>query len=72
MNGNLRMIRENRALSRKDLAGKASVNESTIYRAEQGRTNLRPSTIRKLAQALGVEPNELISRQGTLNIQYTL
>lgn len=68
MNGNLRMIRENRALSRKDLASKASVNESTIYRAERGETRLRPSTIRKLAEAFGVEPDELTSRQGRLGI----
>ncbi len=68
MNGNLRLIREKQALSREDLAEKTGVNESTIYRAERGRTRLRPSTIRKLAQALGVAPDALISRQGILVI----
>lgn len=68
MNGRLQQIRETRALSRKDLADKAGVNESTIYRAERGETRLRPSTIRKLAEALGVEPDELTSRQGRLGI----
>lgn len=68
MNGRLKQIRENQAFSRKDLAGRADVHESTIYRAEFGRTKLRPSTIRKLARALGVEPDELTSEQGTLGI----
>lgn len=68
MNGRLKQIRETRALSRKDLADKAGVNESTIYRSEQGETRLRPSTIRKLAETLGVEPDELASRQGRLGI----
>lgn len=68
MDGNLRRIRENRALSRKDLADMSNTRESTIYRAETGQTRLRPSTIRKLAEALGVEPEDLVSRQGRLGI----
>ena len=68
MNGQLRYIRETRALSRKDLAEKSDVNESTIYRAETLKTKLRPSTIRKLAQALDVEPDTLTSNQGRLGI----
>ena len=68
MNGHLKRIREIRALSRKDLADRSGVSESAIYRAERGETRLRPSTIRKLAKALGVEPNELTSTQGRLGI----
>jgi len=68
MNGRLKRIREIRALSRKDLADRSHVNEITIYRAECGRTKLRPSTIRKLAEALGIEPDELTSRQGKLGL----
>lgn len=68
MNAQLRRIRENRALSRKDLADRSGVSESAIYRAERGETRLRPSTIRELAKALGVEPNELTSSQGRLRI----
>jgi transcriptional regulator with XRE-family HTH domain len=64
MNGQLKSIRENRVLSRKDLARQSDVDESTIYRAERGQTKLRPSTVRKLAQALGVPPDELVSKQG--------
>ena len=68
MNEHLKRIREIRALSRKDLAERSHVNEITIYRAECGRTKLRPSTIRKLARALGVEPDDLTGEQGTLGI----
>ncbi|MCK4369072.1 MAG: helix-turn-helix transcriptional regulator [Dehalococcoidales bacterium] len=66
MNGHLKQIRETRVLSRKDLAQQSNVDESTIFRAERGQTKLRPSTVRKLAQALGVPPDELISEQGRL------
>jgi len=68
MNEHLKRIRETRALSRKDLADQSDVDESTIYRAERGQTKLRPSTVRKLAQALGVSPDELMSEQGKLGM----
>jgi transcriptional regulator with XRE-family HTH domain len=66
MYGHLKRIREIRALSRKDLAQQSHVNASTIYRAERGQTRPRPSTVRKLAQALGVPPDELLNKQGRL------
>ena len=56
MNGNLKRIREALALSRRELAARSDVNESTIYRAEHGMTTLRPSTIQKLARVLDVSP----------------
>lgn len=68
MNGHLKQIREIRVLSRKELAQQSAVNASTIYRAERGQTKLRPSTVRKLAQALGVPPDELVSKQGRLEL----
>jgi len=68
MNGHLKRIRETRVLSRKDLAKQSDVDASTIYRAERGQTKLRPSTVRKLAQALGVPPDELVSEQGRLGL----
>lgn len=68
MDGQLRYLRESKALSREDLAEMATVNQSTIYRAEHGYTRLRPSTIRKLARALGVRPDQLTGKQGTLDI----
>ena len=68
MNGQLKRIRETRVLSRKELAKQSDVDESTIYRAERGQTKLRPSTVRKLAQALGVPPDELVNEQGRLGL----
>jgi hypothetical protein len=40
------------------------VSKDTIWRLEHGRSGAYPSTIRKLAQALEVEPRELIKRRG--------
>lgn len=68
MNGHLKRIRQTRVLSRKELAEQSDVDESTIYRAERGQTKLRPSTVRKLAQALGVPPDELVNEQGRLGL----
>ena len=61
MNGNLRRLREARALSRHELAKRSQVDESTIYRAEHGLTALRPSTIQKLVRVLEVSATEITS-----------
>ncbi len=69
MDGKLRRLREQRSLSQEDLARESGVNVMTIHRAEKGITRrLRPSTRRKLARALGVEPQELLTEQGRLEI----
>lgn len=47
------------ALSQRDLAKKAGVSPSTIARIESGEES-QPSTLRKLAAALEVEPRELM------------
>lgn len=41
----------------------AEVGFSTVYRLEHGKGSAHPRTVRKLAQALGVEPKELISER---------
>ena len=69
MNGNLKRIREALALSRRELAVRSDVNESTIYRAEHGMTTLRPSTIQKLARVLEVSPTEITKSEGDGGIQ---
>ena len=67
MNRNLRRLREQKALSRRDLAERADIDESTIYRLEAGRTlHPAPSTLRKLASALGIEVEVLTTIQGRL------
>jgi transcriptional regulator with XRE-family HTH domain len=55
----LRPIREDRALSQRDLSQKSGVTQATIVHAERG-GRTRPSTRRKLAHALGVDPRELV------------
>ena len=67
MNGNLKRIRESLALSRRELATRSEVNESTIYRAEHGMTALRPSTIQKLAKVLNVSPTEITKTEDEAN-----
>ena len=64
MNGKLKQLRESRALSQSDLAERSGVHAITIYRAERGKTKMRPSTIRKLAEALDVSPTEITEVSG--------
>ena len=64
MNGNLRRLREAMALSRRELARRSQVDESTIYRAEDGLTVLRPSTIQELVRVLEVSRIEITSSDG--------
>lgn len=56
----LKELREERALSQRELAKEAGITHNTIYRIENGQTHAWPRTIRKLAKALGVEPKELM------------
>jgi transcriptional regulator with XRE-family HTH domain len=58
----LRMVRERRALTQQQLAERAGVNRVTIARLERGRDDPFPTTVRKLADALGVEPEELMEQ----------
>ena len=56
----LRAIRRDRGLSLKRLAELASVSKLTVIRIEAGRTSPRRETLGKLAQALGVLPEDLL------------
>lgn len=58
----VRRLRTERALSLSDLEAASGVSRETILAIEQGKRNPHPGTIRKLAEALGVEPRELLSR----------
>lgn len=51
----LRRFRLDRALSQEELAHRAGVARTTVMRAELG-LQVRPSSVRKLAQALRVSP----------------
>jgi transcriptional regulator with XRE-family HTH domain len=56
----LKELRQRRVLTLRELEEESGVSYNTIWRLENGYTEARPSTIRKLAAALGVEPEELI------------
>jgi transcriptional regulator with XRE-family HTH domain len=43
-----------------DLADKSGVHRNTISKLENGKGGAYPETIRRLADALGVDPTELI------------
>ncbi len=58
--GRLKELRERRVLTQQDLADKAHVAKSTIVQLERSQAEGRPTTIRKLAEALGVAPEELV------------
>jgi transcriptional regulator with XRE-family HTH domain len=56
----LRELRRERVLSLRELEEKSGVSYNTIWRIEDGRQGAHPRTIRKLADALGIHPSELI------------
>jgi transcriptional regulator with XRE-family HTH domain len=56
----LRELRRRRVLTLRELEEESGVSYNTIWRIENGYREVRPSTIRKLAAALGVEPEELV------------
>jgi transcriptional regulator with XRE-family HTH domain len=56
----VRMARQRKLLTQVELAERAGMTESTVNRIEQGLQHPRISTIRKLAEALAVQPEELI------------
>ena len=56
----LRRLREERALRQEDLAELAGVGRNTVNRIEKNHTEPHMTTIRKLADALEVDPRELV------------
>ena len=55
----LKELRINATMSQRDLAVKSGVGYDTICRLELGKQKPNFVTIRKLAKALGVEPNTI-------------
>ena len=56
----LREWRERRLLTQRELAELVGVTQGTINRIERGVHRPRLGTVRKLAEALGVDPDELV------------
>ncbi len=56
----LKDLRTQRALTQQELADKAGVGKNTVNRIERNDTEPHMSTLRKLAEALGVDPATLV------------
>jgi transcriptional regulator with XRE-family HTH domain len=56
----LRRLRKRRVWLIADLARESGVHRNIISKLEQGKGGAYPETIRKLAEALGVEAHELV------------
>jgi transcriptional regulator with XRE-family HTH domain len=58
--GLLKEIRLASGVSQSELARRAGISQSYLSCLEYGKYEASPSTIQKLARALGVEPSELV------------
>ena len=58
----LRRMREERVLSQRELARMANLAHGTVWRIENGFSDVHPQTIRMLAGVLDVEPKELVRK----------
>jgi transcriptional regulator with XRE-family HTH domain len=56
----IRLLRRRKGWTQRDLAQAAGVTQTTIVRLEKGKRGAMISTIRKVAEALGVPPAELL------------
>ncbi len=59
----LRRLRRERALSQQDVERMTGVAQATLSDLEGGKRGARASTLRKLAEALRVEPRELMKEE---------
>jgi len=56
----LRTLRIRRALTQQELAEKAGISKNALNRIELSKAEPHMSTLRRLAQALNVDPAELV------------
>lgn len=56
----LRQVRERLFVTQAELAARTGIAEATLSRIENGLQRPRISTVRKIAEALGVRPEELV------------
>jgi transcriptional regulator with XRE-family HTH domain len=59
----LRRTRKERLLTQVELSRMTGVAQDSISALETGKREAHPGTIKKLAEALGVEPRKLIKEQ---------
>jgi len=58
----LRKLRDEKFLSQRELARAAGISPTTVFKLEANQAEPHPRTIRKLAEALGVEPSKLVDQ----------
>jgi transcriptional regulator with XRE-family HTH domain len=56
----LREVREQRFVTQAELAERTGMSRATLSRLESGLQRPRISTVRRIAAALGVQPEELV------------
>jgi transcriptional regulator with XRE-family HTH domain len=59
----LRHAREDQMLSQRDLMKLTGISQATISALETGARKAQPRTVRKLAEALGVEVRDLLKER---------
>jgi transcriptional regulator with XRE-family HTH domain len=62
--GRLKALRHQRVLTLRELEQLSGVAYNTIWHLENGKRGAQPRTLRKLARALDVEPEELVKTEG--------
>jgi transcriptional regulator with XRE-family HTH domain len=55
-------LRINEGLSQRELAARAGVTNTSIWKLERG-GNVRPATLKKIADVLGVKPMDLLKER---------
>jgi transcriptional regulator with XRE-family HTH domain len=60
----LKALRHKRLLTLRELEQRSGVAYNTIWHLENGKRGAQPRTLRKLARALDVEPEELVKTEG--------
>ena len=68
MGTRLKEWRTRRALSQQELADMAGTTKANISRIEHGLQIPRPATVRRLAAALGITTDELITWEAPMSI----
>ena len=61
----LKTLREEQALSLRELSEVSGVSHTAIWAHERGKEGAHPRTVRLLAKALGVTPRELMVKEET-------
>ena len=60
----LKALRHRRVLTLRELEQRSGVAYNTIWHLENGKRGAQPRTLRKLARALDVEPEDLVKTEG--------